>query len=299
MRGADRIAALVDLGRETIEGWNRDKVPRLAAALAFYTVFSVAPVLVIVVAVAGFVFGEQAARGQLAVALQGLVGRDAASTVQSLVENVSKPGSGVVATVLGLGTLLAGATGVFAELQDALNTIWGVQPQPGRPFWAAVRDRFSSFLMVLGIAVLLLASLVISTVLSALTALLDSRISGFVAAPLDLGISFALTTVLFALVYKVLPDVRIRWYDVWLGSALTAALFIFGKSLIGLYLGRSGIGSTYGAAGSFALILLWVFYSAQIFFLGAEFTKVYARRRGREIEPNARTVRIESTVQRN
>lgn len=296
MRSADLAKAALELGRGTLEGYNRDKVPRLAAALAYYTVFSLAPVLLIAVAVAGFIYGEQAAQGQLQSSLSSLVGNDAAGTIQGILENMRKPGAGIVATLIGIVTLLLGATGVFAELQDSLNTIWGVQPRPKRNLWAAVGERLASFLMVLGIALLLLASLVISTILSTLTEILGDRLSGFLTAPLDLGISFGITAVLFALIYKVLPDVEIDWKDVALGSGLTAALFIVGKSLISLYLGRSGISSTYGAAGSFVLLLLWVFYSAQIFFIGAEFTKVFAKWRGKEIQPGRNAISIGQPV---
>lgn len=300
VENSDKVAGFgkvaLELGRGTLDGYNHDKVPRLAAALAFYTVFSLAPVLLIAVAGAGFIYGEQAAQGQLFNSLSGLIGNDAAGTIQGILENMRKPGAGIVATIIGLVTLLLGATGVFAELQDSLNTIWGVQPKPKRALRTIVGERFASFLMVLGIALLLLISLLISTVLSALTGILGDRLSGFLTAPLDLVISFGITAVLFALVYKVLPDVQIGWKDVALGAGLTAVLFIVGKSLIGLYLGRSGISSTYGAAGSFALLLLWVFYSAQIFFIGAEFTKVFARWRGRAIQPGKNATSVEQLV---
>jgi membrane protein len=274
------MADWLALVRETFTAWNQDKAPRLAAALAFYSIFSMAPLLVIVIAGAGLFFGEQAAEGQVFAALRGLVGVEAALSIQAILQNVRQTESGVLATVISLGTLLLGATGVFAELQDALNTIWAVPPRPKRGVAQIVRERFTSFLIVVGIAALLFASLVISAVLSALEAFWGERLAGFASAPLDVGISFGITTVLFALIYKVLPDVYIAWRDVWLGAAFTAALFIVGKSLIGLYLGTSSVSSTYGAAGSLAVLLLWIFYSAQIFFLGAEFTKIYSTRRG-------------------
>jgi len=274
------MADWLALVRETFTAWNQDKAPRLAAALAFYSIFSMAPLLVIVIAGAGLFFGEQAAEGQVFAALRGLVGVEAALSIQAILQNVRQTESGVLATVISLGTLLLGATGVFAELQDALNTIWAAPPRPKRGVTQIVRERFTSFLIVVGIAALLFASLVISAVLSALEAFWGEILTGFASAPLDVGISFGITTVLFALIYKVLPDVHIAWRDVWLGAACTAALFIVGKSLIGLYLGTSSVSSTYGAAGSLAVLLLWIFYSAQIFFLGAEFTKTYSTRRG-------------------
>jgi membrane protein len=265
--------------------WLDDKAPRLGAALAYYTVFSLAPLLLIAVAVAGFVFGEQAARHQIAQEIQGLVGEEGGRAVQSMLEHAGKPGQGIAASVLGVVLLLVGAAGVFGELQDALNTIWGVQPKPGRGVWEFVRDRFLSFAMVLVIGFLLLMSLVLSAALSALAHLFSRWEFACVSIGLNEVVSLVVITLLFATIFRFLPDAKIGWRDVWLGAAVTAVLFEAGKFLIGLYLGRSGVASAYGAAGSLAVLLIWLYYSAQIFLFGAELTKVYTNRYGSRIVP--------------
>ena len=269
--------------KEAIVAWNEDKVPRLGAALAYYTLFSLAPLLMIVVAVASLVFGEQAAQGQIADEIKGLVGDKGADAIQAILQNAgARKSSGVVATVIGITTLLFGASGVFGELQDALNTIWGVKPKPGRGVLGIVRSRFFSFAMVLGIGFLLLVSLVLSAVIAAAGKFFQSHLP--VPEPvLHLGstvVTFLMVTILFMLLYKVVPDVHIEWRDVVIGAAVTALLFSIGKFLIGLYLGKASVGSAYGAAGSIVVFMVWVYYSAQIFFLGAEFTHVFAERHG-------------------
>jgi membrane protein len=275
--------------KRTFLEWKDDKVSRLAAALAYYTVFSFAPLLVISLGVAGMLFGEEAARREVATQLTGLLGPSAAQILEITVDSAQRnERAGILATVIGLAVLLYGASGVFAALQDALNTIWEVRPKPNLGWAYTIRIRLFSFAMVLVIAFLLLVSLVISAGLAALGSYLggESRDTMFWQA-INFGTSLAVSTLLFATMYRFLPDVRIGWRDVWMGAAITAVLFSLGKLLIGLYIGRSSIASAYGAAGSLVALLVWVYYSAQIVFFGAEFTQVYARRSGRHIQPSA------------
>jgi len=262
-----------------------DRVPKLAAALAYYTAFSVAPIVLIVIAIAGLLFGADAARGAVSEELAALVGQKTAQVIEEILKNAWRPGSGVIATVLGVLGVLFGAAGVFGELQDSLNIIWKVQKKPGRGLRGTVKDRFLSFGMVAGIGFLLLVSLVLSAGLEAAgRSILGSQAGALLEAVQQL-VSLGVITLLFAFAFKVLPDARTRWKDVWVGALLTAVLFTAGKFLIGLYLGRSSVGSSFGAAGSLAVFLLWVYYSSQIFFFGAEFTKVYADTHGEPARP--------------
>ena len=267
--------------RNSFIEWLEDKAPRLGAALAYYTAFSLSPLLVIVIAIAGLVFGKEAAEGQIIAQMQGLVGQDGAQAIAGMVQNARKPSSGIIATVVGLATLLIGATGVFGELRDALNTIWEVQPRPGRGLTGLIKGRFLSFTMVVGVGFLLLVSLSVSAGLAAMGRFLGSMLPGLVILSqiINFVVSFSVIGMLFALIYRYLPDLKIPWHDVWIGAALTAGLFEIGKFLIGFYLGNSSISSAYGAASSLAIILVWIYYSAQIFLLGAEFTHVYAKHR--------------------
>jgi membrane protein len=267
--------------RNSFIEWLEDKAPRLGAALAYYTAFSLSPLLVIVIAIAGLVFGQEAAEGQIIAQMQGLVGHDGAQAIAAMVQNARKPSSGIIATVVGLATLLIGATGVFGELRDALNTIWEVQPRPGRGLTGLIKDRFLSFTMVVGVGFLLLVSLSVSAGLAAMGRFLGSMLPGLVILSqiINFVVSLSVIGILFALIYRYLPDLKIPWHDVWIGAALTAGLFEIGKFLIGFYLGNSSISSAYGAASSLAIILVWIYYSAQIFLLGAEFTHVYAKHR--------------------
>jgi membrane protein len=281
--------------KATFAEYNEDKVPLLAAALAYYTVFSLAPLLLIAIAIAGSVFGEEAAQGEIVGQIQGLIGQQGAEAVQVMLQNTQKPNSGgTIATVLSIVTLLFGATGVFGQLQDALNIIWEVQPDPKRGIKNFIQTRVLSFAMVLVIGFLLLVSLVISAVLAGVGNFFGSMFPGFVLGGqiLNVLISFGTITLLFASIYKFLPDVHVPWRNLWVGAAVTAFLFTIGKSLIGLYLGNSSVGSTYGAAGSLVVILIWVFYSAQILLLGAEFTQVYSKFRGSPIQPAKHAVRV-------
>jgi len=278
------VRALGTLLRDAYHEWSADNAPRLGAALSYYTVFSVAPLIVLCIAVVGLVFGQEAAQGQVMSQIRSLVGDQAASAVQSMIANAQDRSSGLLATVVGLLTLFFGASGVFAELQGSMNTIWNAPPRKSSGIWGLIRARFFSLTMVLGTGFLLLVSLILSTVLAAVSKhfryLLPATLSEWTIYAIDLGWSLVLFSVLFAVMFKVLPEAENSWRDVWLGAFITAVLFAVGKVLIGLYLGRSSVSSSYGAAGSLIVLLLWVYYSSQILFFGAEFTQVYARRYG-------------------
>ena len=269
--------------KQAFKGWSDDKAASMGAALSYYTVFSIAPLLLIVISVAGLVFGEEAARGAIVGQLQGLMGEQSAQTIESVVEATNKPAKGAIGTIVGILLLLVGATTVFAELQDALDRIWHA---PDRKkvsgLWGWLQSRILSFGMILGIGFLLLVSLVVSALLAAFGDWWGGFLGGWdtLAQVLNFAFSFALVTVMFAVIYKFMPHVKIQWHDVWIGAAVTALLFTIGKHLIGLYIGKSGVTSTFGAAGSLVVLLLWVYYSAQIFLLGAEFTWAYAHSHG-------------------
>jgi membrane protein len=274
--------------KETGSDWSDDNASRLAAALAYYALLSLAPLLVIAVAVAGFFFGTDAARGKVAAELGGIVGGDAAQSIQTVVNAAESPAKGVLGTIAGVATLFFGASGVFGELQSSMNTVWEVKPKPGGGLLREVRRRFFSFTMVLGVAFLLLISLVVSSVLSSLGAFFEGFLPGgeVLWQVLNFAVSLAIVALLFAVIFKYLPDAKIRWADVWVGGAVTALLFTIGKFALGLYIGKAAVGSAYGAAGSIIALVVWVYYATQIFLLGAEFTQVQARRRGRQIQPN-------------
>ncbi|OUL19662.1 ribonuclease BN [Nostoc sp. T09] len=287
-----RWQAIWKLFQETFKEWSEDKASRLAAALAYYTIFSIAPLLIIVIAIVGAVFGEEAARGEIVRQIQGLVGRPGAEFIETAIQNANQPQTGTIASIISILVLLLGATGLFNELQDALNTIWEVKPKPGAGMNNMVRQRVLSFAMVLGIGFLLLVSLVVSAGLSALVTFFSNLVPGvdFIWQIVNFLLSFAITTVLFGLIFKVLPDVKITWGDVIIGASITSILFSIGRFLLGQYLGNGGFGSAYGAAGSLVVILAWIYYAAQILFFGAEFTQVYARRYGSGIRPTKNAV---------
>jgi membrane protein len=282
------------LFQETFKEWNEDKASRLAAALAYYTIFSLAPLLIIAIAIAGTIFGEEAARGEIVGQIQGLVGKSGAEVIETAIENANKPATGMIASLISIAALLFGATGVFTQLQDALNTIWEVQPKPGRGVMGFIRQNFLSFSMVLGIGFLLLVSLVISAALAAVNTYFSNLLPGFDALwqVANFIIAFGVTTFLFAMIFKFLPNAKITWGDVLIGAAITSLLFSLGRFLLGLYLGNGSFGSTYGAAGSLVVILAWVYYAAQILFFGAEFTQVYARKYGSQIVPDKDAVAL-------
>ena len=285
---------VISLFKETFEEWSKDKASRLAAALSYYTIFSIAPLLIIIIAVVGAIFGEEAARGAIEAQLRGLVGEQSAALIQGAINSASQPQQGTIASIISVLVLLFGATGLFTELQDSLNTIWEVQPKPGRAVKNMVRQRFLSFAMILGIGFLLLVSLVMTTLLSALIAHFENILPGVhsIWQLVNFLVSFVVTTLLFGLIFKVLPDVKIAWSDVLIGASITSLLFSFGRYLLGQYLARATFNSTYGAAGSIVAILFWVNYAAQILFFGAEFTQVYARRYGTRIVPDKNAVPI-------
>jgi membrane protein len=269
--------------RNSVAAWVDDYAPSMGAALAYYTLFSIAPLLIIAIAVAGLVFGQEAARGEIVAQIQDLIGRDGAVAVQGLLKSASEPAKDIVATVVSLITLAIGATTVFGELQSDLDRIWRVPPPTTvNGLWLVLRTRLLSFGLVLGLGFLLLVSLVVSAAIAALGKWSNGLFEGWEAYfhVLNLSISFATTALLLALIYKLMPRARIAWRDVWLGALVTALMFEIGKFLIGLYLGKTSVASSFGAAGSLVVLLVWVYFSAQIFLLGAELTRVYAYEHG-------------------
>jgi len=277
------------LMKDAASDWSRDRAPRLGAALAYYTVFSLVPFLVVVIAVIGLVFGEVAAQSAILSQIAELVGEQTAAAIKDMIQRANQPSTGLFATAVAVATLLIGASGVFGQLQDALNTVWGVEPKEGRGVWGFIKDRFLSFVAVLGTGFLLLVSLILSSALAAF----GKWFGGLLPLPeavlqlMNFAFSFLVVTGLFALIFKVLPDAKVAWRDVWIGAALTSALFTIGKFALGVYLGKSNVASAYGATGSLVLVLLWVYYSAQILLYGAEFTQVYANRVGERIVPTS------------
>ncbi len=287
---------LFSLLKQTFSEWSEDKAPVFAAALAYYTVFSLAPLLVIIIGILGIIYGQGNAQDQIISQIQSLTSENVATTIQGILNAQADSGGGVLATVLGTITLLVGATGVFAQLQNALNTIWEVKPDPDKGgVMHLLLVRLLSLGMVLAIAFLLLVSLLLSTALSVLGNYFADVLPGaeFIWQIVNVLVSFAIITLLFALIFKYLPDVKIAWGDVWVGAAVTSLLFVIGKFLISWYLSRGGVASAYGAAGSLVVLLLWVYYSAQILFFGAEFTQVYAKEEGSRIVPSKDAVRAE------
>lgn len=287
---------------EIFDKWSTDKAPKLGAALSYYTTFSLAPLLVIAIALAGFIFGADAAQGKIVYELQSLIGKEGALVVQTAIKKSSNFHTGVIASILSIATLILTATAVLVELQDSLNIIWRVRTKPGRAIKEYLRSRLISFAMVLVIGFLLLVSLIISTAINALS----NYVGTFFSIPipvlqiLNLFISLFVIFILFALIFKVLPDVELSWKDVRIGALVTTILFLIGRYLIGLYLGNSSISSTYGAAGSLAVLLVWIYYSAQILFLGAEFTYIYTNKWGSGTKPSKHAVVVKTvTVEEN
>jgi membrane protein len=269
--------------KESVSGWSDDFASSMGAAIAYYTAFSIAPLLIIVIAIAGFFFGRDAASGYLYAQLAGILGGDGAKAVEAMVQSASKPSEGIIATVIGVVLLIVGATTVFAELQNDLDRIWkapAVKKDEG--IWSMLRSRLLSFGMVVSIGFVMIVSLMVSAALSALGDWWGGAFGGmtWLLQIVNFLVSLVVITVMFALMYKILPRVDISWHDVWIGAAATAILFTIGKQLVGLYVGKSSVASSFGAAGSLAVLLVWVYYSAQIFLLGAEFTWVYAHRFG-------------------
>ncbi|MEO6564285.1 MAG: YihY/virulence factor BrkB family protein [Nitrosospira sp.] len=277
------IRQIWTLAKAAFSSWLDDYAPSMGAALAYYTMFSIAPLLLIVISTAGLVFGEEAVRGEIFGQLQGLMGDQGAQAVQSLLESVSEPKKGIAGTIIGSVLLLIGATTVFAELQDAFDRIWRAPDKDKTGgVWQLIRSRLLSFGIILGIGFLMIVSLVFSAGIAALGKWWGPLFSNLevIATVLNFVFSFALMTAVFAMLYKFMPRVKIHWKDVWAGATVTALLFTVGKILIGIYIGKSAISSGFGAAGSLVVVLVWVYYSAQIFLLGAEFTWVYAHAHG-------------------
>lgn len=287
-----RAQSLWKVAKDTAKDWLDDDAATLAAALAYYALLSLAPLLVISVSIAGWFLGPEAARGQVSGELGSIVGPQAAEGIQAVVASAEEPKKGVIGVIVGVITLFVGASGVFGQLQTSLNTVWEVKPRADRGLMGTLKDRFFSFTMVLGVAFLLLVSLVLSSLLSSFGTVLADTLPGgaTVWQIVNFAISFAVVTALFALIFKVIPDAKIKWRDVWLGAGVTALLFVIGKQLLGLYLGKAAVGSSYGAAGSIVALVVWVYYAAQILFVGAEFTQAHARQRGSRIEPSDNAV---------
>jgi membrane protein len=283
------LSGLWTVLKRALAGWWNDNVPHLGAALSYYTLFSLAPILVVAIAIGGLVFGPEAVRGEIVGQIEALVGRQGAVAVQAMLEGAARPSSSVPATILGIITFFLGATGAFLELQTALNAIWRVKPKASPSFVRALLiDRLISFGLVVGVGFLLLTSLLVSAGLAALHTYMGETFPGGAVLweAVNVIVSLSVISVLFAMVYKVLPDVELAWSDVWVGGLVTAGLFTVGKLVIGLYLGTSAFASSYGAAGSVIVLLVWVYYSAQIILLGAEFTREYVKDFGRRPPPS-------------
>jgi Predicted membrane protein len=273
-----RPKAISGLLKAAYSEWSKDKAPRMSAALAYYTIFALAPLLIIAVAIAGLAFGMEAARGEIARQIQGLVGPDGARAIQDMIQSVHKPAHGVIGGMIGIVALFLGASGVFCEIEDALDSIWHVNPRGETGIRNLIQARFLSFAMVLGIGFLLLLSLLLSALLAAAAKYIGDMlpIPAAVFESLDFLLSLLFITVLFAMIFKFLPNTKIAWGDVWLGAALTSLLFTAGKSVIGFYIGKSVSASAYGAAGSLIVVVAWIYYSALLLYFGAEFTRVYS-----------------------
>jgi membrane protein len=285
--------------KQTFQEWLQDKAPQLGAALAYYTVFSLAPLILILLAIVGFLFRDDPAGAwnKITQQMSYFLDPSALQVVQNIAQKASQPGKTVIATVIGVALALFGASGVFGQLQDALNTIWGVKAKPGTGIWGFLRARFLSFAMVAGICFLLLVSLAIEALLKGFSHYVQSVVPGgiVIALTVYLVFDFAVVVLLFAMIFKFLPDVKIQWRDVWIGAVMTAIFFGIGKWALGLYLSSGAAGSAYGAASSLITLLLWVYYSSQILLFGAEFTQVYADRAGRGVEPSEYAVRVQTS----
>lgn len=287
------------LAKDTFKDWSEDKASRLGASLAYYTIFSIGPLLLITVAIASFVFND--AEQQIVGTVSGVIGKEGGDVISSTIQNANKGGANIIATVIGIVTLLLGASGVFGQLKDSLNTIWEVQPKPNQGILATLKDRFLSFTMVLGTGFLLLVSLVVNATVAALSTWLNNILPGgdLIGKIISLALTFLIVTVMFALLFRFLPDVDIKWKDVWIGAAITALLFGLGQFALGLYLQFGNVGSAFGATGSLVVVLVWIYYSAQIFLFGAEFTQVYTNKFGSRVQPasNAEFITEEARAQ--
>jgi membrane protein len=284
--------------KQTFQEWLEDKAPQLGAALAYYTVFSLAPLILVLLAIVGVIFRDDPAGAWNKITQQMSYFLDPSTleVVQNIAQKAAEPGKSTIATIIGVALAIFGASGVFGQLQDALNTIWGVKAKPGGGMSGFLRTRFLSFAMVAGVCFLLLVSLTLESLLKAFSHYVQSILpSGIIVAlAVYLIFDFAVVVLLFAMIFKFLPDVQIQWRDVWIGAVITAILFGIGKWLLGFYLGSGAAGSAYGAASSLITLLLWVYYSSQILLFGAEFTQVYAARAGRAFKPTEYAVLVET-----
>jgi membrane protein len=291
------FANAFSLLKQTFNEWLQDKAPQLGAALAYYTVFSLAPLILVLLSIVGVIFRKDPAGAwdKITQQMSYFLDPTAVHVVENIAEKASQPGKSTIATIIGVGLAVFGASGVFGQLQDALNTIWGVKAKPAQGIFGFLRDRFLSFAMVAGICFLLLVSLAIEALLKGFSHYVQSVLPGgiVVAVGVYLVFDFAVIVLLFAMIFKFLPDVSIQWRDVWIGAVMTAILFGVGKWLLGFYLGSGAAASAYGAASSLITLLLWVYYSSQILLFGAEFTQVYAAGAGRAFKPSEYAVRIE------
>lgn len=294
----DSIKETIDFIRQMLRAWEEDNCFRLAAALSYYTIFSLAPMIIIVISVAGYFFGKDAVTGQIFMQVKDLIGEDGARGLQNMVENAYMEKSSFITKAIGIGTLIFSATATFTVLQDSLNTIWEVKAKPSRGWLKFLLNRVLSFALVMGVGFLLLVSLVIHTVLIALQSFIERILDTFSVYLIQITqslVSFGVITLLFAMMFKFLPDVRLRWRHVWRASILTTILFSIGRYLISLYLANSNLASTYGAASSVVIIILWINYSSLIFFLGAEYIHIYMLRRGETIKPTDQAVLVVHT----
>jgi membrane protein len=291
-------ARILELLKSATKEWNEDKCPQLGAALAYYAVFSLAPLMLVLLGVFGSIYGgSEQAREKILEQLRYLIDPSGLKVIQEIGNNAAQPKAGILAAAIGILIALFGASGIFGQLQDALNTIWDVKPKPGQGIWGFIRARFLSFAMVAGVCFLLLVSLTVESLLRGLHNYLQSIVPGghYLGLAVFYVFDLAIIVLLFAMIFRYLPDAKIAWRDVWTGAALTAILFLIGKFLLGLYLGSGAAGSAYGAASSLVTLLLWVFYSAQILLFGAEFTKVYANTYGSPVQPEEHAIRVERT----
>jgi len=292
------VGKAYSLLKQTFQEWLQDKAPQLGAALAYYTVFSLAPLILVLLAIVGFIFRDDPAGAwdKLTQQMSYFLDASAMHVIQNIAQKASQTGKSTLATIIGIGLAIFGASGVFGQLQDALNTIWGVKAKPGLGIWGFLRNRFLSFAMVAGICFLLLVSLIIEALLKGFSHYMQSVLPGGIVIALGVYLifDFAVVVLLLAMIFKFLPDVKVKWRDVWIGAVMTAILFGIGKWLLGLYLGSGAAGSAYGAASSLITLLLWVYYSSQILLFGAEFTQVYAQRAGRALKPSEYAVRLET-----
>lgn len=292
---------IIDVLKDTFKDFSEDKVPRLAAALAYYTIFSIGPLLLIAISIASILFDSEEVKNQMLGTIGNLVGESGKTAIGDALENANKEGGNVIVASIGIATLLMGASGVFGQLKDALNTIWEVKPKEGQGILGIVRERFLSFTMVLGTGFLLLVSLVVSAGIAALGQFLKSVLPGgdIVWQVVNVLITLGILSLMFVVLFKFLPDVQVSWKDVWVGAFITAVLFTVGQVALGLYLGSGSVGSAFGGAGSIVIILVWIYYSALIFFTGAELTQVYARRFGSRVvpAPNAEPLTEEARAQ--